>query len=152
MQIEVGPPKMLTAGSLAGPTAPTASDTDHDDLELAEAAFVPRQPETVKRTPPRMPRVEEFPPIAQREIENSKRIGTDGGSGKRSVTPPAPRRRSRLFARLKGSFQDTVPDEVTDLDDIAEQIDAMDDSVDQTPAASQQDVEIPGFFRRKASR
>ncbi len=131
VQIEVGPPRMLTAGTLSRPVSgDRATMTDGD---LSQAAFMPQASEPVHRKPPRMPEIEDFPPLAQREIREKQ------GD---TVPEKPPRKRSRLFDRLKGSFDDASVDDVTSLEDIATEL-------DKSEAVQEQSVEIPGFFKRQ---
>lgn len=162
---------MLAAGAIARPTAnrkaterssarPVSSDIDADTMR--EAAFAPRPAEPVRRGPSRLPKVEAFPPVGSSAGTTAGEAGAssadlDGDATQRESESLAtrggnrPRKRSRLFARLKGSFQESTPDEVSDLQRIAREMKAIDEEP-AAPSTDEGNEEIPGFFRRQARR
>ncbi|MGI9407092.1 MAG: cell division protein FtsZ, partial [Hyphomicrobiaceae bacterium] len=136
VRIEVGPPRMLTSGTLAQP-APAARKVEAD--MTAQAAFMPAAPQTVRRAPPRMPEIEDFPPIAQRKLREKNES---------EAAPKPPRKRSRLFDRLKGgSAGKTGEKSIEPAQDPLPLENTGDD-----PFNPEQEIEIPGFFKRKMRR
>ncbi len=82
--IELGtPPQAMPAGR-----RPQALEPDR--------AFTPQAPQDVRRGPRRMPEVDDFPPIAQRELKAHK-----------STDATVDKRRPGLFARLAGRLKET---------------------------------------------
>lgn len=100
--IELGAPKIalgservspLPAHDLSDRAESTDDDTDQSD-------FVPARPSEIRRPPRRMPEVEDFPEIGQREY------GAKRGGGPGAEQFSGEKRRASLFARLTGRHHD----------------------------------------------
>ena len=136
VRIEVGPPTMLAAGALSRPVDQDRIQSRADADPVSQAAFLPQAPSSVRRSPPRLPEIDEFPPVAK--YENHKK-------NDKKDTHAKPSRRSRLFERLKGGASQSDDYDITDLGAIAQAI----DSSSQATEKNEQTSEIPGFFKRQ---
>ena len=89
--IEEGLPPLPSAAQRHG------YDGDSYQSGAASGQFTPQRPTEIRRGPPRMPQVEDFPLVGQREYRAKRGLDEDGDGAVRS---PAAQRVSSLFGRL----------------------------------------------------
>lgn len=95
--IELGPPSLISPAR--NPKASPSGATPGSRGSKATRQFAPEPPTPVQRKPNRMPEVQDFPAIAQKEYHAKK-------DGDRTGATPAPKKRVRLFDRLTGRLGD----------------------------------------------
>ena len=135
----------------------------------AAEAFAPRRPQELPLTQQRrMPEVDDFPPVGQREYR-ARTAATDSGASPRVYqgAPTAPARKPGLFERLTGlarrdsespqsrsagypqaALRAEHPGTATARTPLPQRNDS--DS-QRTATKEQQDAELPGFFHRERS-
>ncbi|MEZ5923518.1 MAG: cell division protein FtsZ [Hyphomicrobiaceae bacterium] len=103
--IELGAPHMAPQSPRKGGEPRMAEDADR--------GFVPQAPQDLRRGPRRMPEIDDFPPLAQRELKARSSSQTSEGS-------TVEKKRPGLFARLTGRLREqdeSVPDRSPSADD-----------------------------------
>ena len=101
---ELGAPQMAQG-------QPRRAPDNHAPSE-ADRRFIPQAPADLRRSPRRMPEVEDFPPLAQRELKARQ----DASTG---TEPPVEKKRPGLFARLTGRGRDDADSRIDGPDEAA---------------------------------
>ena len=95
----------VMAEQVHGGRPPVARTSGESVYTQPESGFVPQQPADVRRAPPRVPEVDDFPPIGQKEYWAKKATSADAATSVETSDPapvitPREERKGSLFQRL----------------------------------------------------
>ncbi|MFO1172773.1 MAG: cell division protein FtsZ [Hyphomicrobiaceae bacterium] len=96
---ELGAPQMAQPQPRRAPEGRPPQEPDR--------GFTPQPPAEMRRSPRRMPEVDDFPPLAQRELR-ARQAGAVGAHG------PVDKKRPGLFARLTGRLRESGDSRIED--------------------------------------